>query len=844
MHAYRTISQTQRHRSLEQRMLIVHVFLLLCGLVIAARLIELQILRGNEFRAAAQAQHYGGVVLPARRGEILAQSSKTPETSILATNTTLDLLYVDPMITDDPTMVAEKLADLLVTPEVHAACMAGSDLCPRELMDEYAAAFDPLLRLSTLLSKTLLEPLPKDLPAPSLTDLPDLTEVRRRFARSIEERIREKRVTFVPLIYGANKAQMTAVEELGIPGVDVHRTTRLISANPEAVNQNQLSATARKLSVPLGKDPAVLIDLMRSRPLRYVSIMRRLAPSLSIRVRDLQLTSLQEMLAHKKAAPTPDAAAQIQDPLRCIALIPEHWRYYPDGTVASHVVGFLNPNQEAQYGVERTFDPQLRGQEGLISTVSDPSGGQILTADQRIVDPKDGDTIVLTIDRTIQKEVETLMDAAVKNADADSGQAIILDPETGRILAMVNAPLFDSNNYGAVYEKEPLLLSPDKRSRIVVEIYHPDTRAFILKSYIDDVFTQEGRVKLLPEKQKKLTELEELYDLKDIVRFYLYLGETTRIELFPTDRPDMWLKYRNAIGVGAYLNRAVQAVYEPGSVLKPVTMAIAIDQGEVTPTDIYDDKGPVKVDEYTIQNALLKYYGKVTLTNCLEFSINTCMTSVSMKLGRKLFYRALDRFGFGHITGVELEDELPGELKPWKEWSNSLLATSSYGQGLSGTPLQMVTAFAALANGGKLMRPTIIDRIIHTDGTVERTQPKIIDQVITPETSQTITAMLVSSVRNGYAKAAGIKGYRMAGKTGTSQIAGPGGKYETGTGSVITSFAGYAPAGYPRFVVLVKFDRPKARGKELGVQSAAPVFHDIAAFLFKYYGIPPDENKL
>jgi cell division protein FtsI/penicillin-binding protein 2 len=213
-----------------------------------------------------------------------------------------------------------------------------------------------------------------------------------------------------------------------------------------------------------------------------------------------------------------------------------------------------------------------------------------------------------------------------------------------------------------------------------------------------------------------------------------------------------------------------------------------------------------------------------------------------MKLGRKLFYRALDRFGFGHITGVELEDELPGELKPWKTWSNALLATSAYGQGLSATPLQMVTAFAALANGGKLVKPMVIDRIIHPDGSSDRSQPKILDQVITPESSATITAMLVSSVRNGYAKSAGVPGYRIAGKTGTSQIAGPGGKYETGTGSVITSFAGYAPAGNPRFVILVKFDRPKARGKELGVQSAAPVFHDIAAFLFKYYGIPPDEK--
>lgn len=823
-------------------MLIVHVLLGLAGLIILARLLELQILRGDEYRSYAQSQHYGGVVLPARRGEILSQSSKTNETSILATNTTLDLLYVDPLIVDDPVIVAEKLADLLVTPEVHAACSAGSPLCPRELTARYAGAFDPMVRMDALLSETVLEPLPTDLPPSAPADLPDITEVRRQFARSIEQRIAQKRVTFVPLLYGADKLQMATVEALGIPGITVQRDTRLISANPEQINQDQLATIARRLAEPLGKDPVVVRNLLRSRSLRYVSIMRRLPPSISVRVKDLLLQSAQETLARKRGARTVEEAERMLDPLRCIALIPEHWRYYPDGTVGSHVVGFLNPTQEAQYGIERTFDPQLRGQEGLISTVSDPSGGQILTADQRIVNSRDGDTIVLTIDRAIQKEVETIMDAAIRNADADSGQAIVMEPETGRILAMVNAPLFDANNYGLVFEKVPLVLTPGQRSQIVTEIYHPDTRAFVLRAYVDDVFTEAGRAQLSPEKQKQLQELEELYDLKDIVRTYLYLGETVRIELFPTERPDVWLKYKNGIGVGAYLNRAVQTVYEPGSVMKPVTMAIAIDQGEVAPSDVYDDAGPVKVDEYTIQNALFKYYGKVTMTNCLEFSINTCMTSVSAKLGRKLFYRALDRFGFGHITGVELEDELPGELRPWKNWSNALLATSSYGQGLSGTPLQMITAFAALANGGKLMKPTVIDRIIRADGTVERTQPKVLDQVITPETAATITAMLVSSVNNGYAKSAKVPGYRMAGKTGTSQIAGPSGKYETGTGSVIASFAGYAPANHPRFVVLVKFDRPKAKGKELGVQSAAPVFKDISAFLFKYYGIPPDEK--
>ena len=374
---------------------------------------------------------------------------------------------------------------------------------------------------------------------------------------------------------------------------------------------------------------------------------------------------------------------------------------------------------------------------------------------------------------------------------------------------------------------------------IVVEVFDPATNARVVKGYYPDVFTQEGRVNLTEKTRQALDEIEALYDVKDVSRYYLYLGQQMRKEIFPTEIPGVWLKFKNNIGVGAYLNRAIQQIYEPGSVMKPVTMAIAIDQGEVAPEDIYDDTGPVEVDEYTIKNALLSYYGKVDMTDCLEFSINTCMTSVGGKLGKKLFHRMLERFGFGKISGIELDDELPGTLQPWRAWSNALLATTSFGQGISVTPLQMITAWTPLANGGKLMKPTIVDRVIHEDGSEDVNEPKVIDQVLTAQTSETITAMLVTSTETGFAKAGKVKGYRIAGKTGTSQIAGPGGRYETGTGSTIGTYLGYAPPHRPKFLILVKFDRSK---DQFGSYTAGPVFKDIAAFLFEYYGIPPDEQ--
>ncbi|MEK7590890.1 MAG: penicillin-binding transpeptidase domain-containing protein [Patescibacteria group bacterium] len=822
-------------------MTIVHGFFLLMLLVIVARLIELQIVDGEVYHEKAQSQHFRGIRLPAKRGEILGLSSKTGEANIFATNTTLDLVYVDPLVVDDPTFIAETLADILVTEEFHNVCSEGKQACPRELIPFYLPAFDPIEQVKRVQSGVLFEPILTTKPPLDLLKLPDQTEVKRLFAREIEKKISEKKVTFVPLKYGANKEEMRAVAELGIPGVEVIEDGNLIYANPEDVPQISVDGAARKLAPLLTMDPVVVRRLLLERPLRYVSIMRRLPPKLSQSIKEVQLKSLKETQERKRQAANVKEAQELQYPLRSIALIQEHWRFYPDTTVASHVVGFLNTNQEAQYGVERTFNPILRGQEGLISTVKDPQGGQILTAEQTIIDPKDGDTIVLTIDRAIQKEIETLLQAAIEKYQAESGQVIVMDPETGHVLAMVNAPLFDSNNYAVVYEKEPLFLNEGRENQIVVEVFHPDTNQRVVKAYRNDVFTPEGREFLSEKTREALTELETLYDLEDFARYYIYLGENNRREIFPTEDPGFFLKYKNNIGVGAYLNRNIQEIYEPGSVMKPITMAIALDQGEVTPDDIYDDTGPVKVDEYTIKNSLLTYYGKVTMTNCLELSINTCMTSVSEKLGPKLFHRMLTRFGFGHITSIELEDELPGEMLPWDDWSRSLLATAAFGQGISVTPLQMVTAFSALANGGRLLRPTILDSVIHADGTVEKTETRVLDQVITPETSDTITAMLVSSVAKGYAKPAKVKGYHIAGKTGTSQIAGPGGKYETGTGSTVASFIGYAPTHNPKFVALVKLDRPKAKNITHGAQAAAPIFHDIAEFLIKYYGLPPDD---
>lgn len=840
-----SLSETQKRRSFERRIFVLHGCLLFVCLIIIGRLIELQLVNGEEYSRRAQEQQYGGVVLSARRGEIMSRNSKTGETSILATNTTLDLLYVDPLIIPgDHATISDELSEILVTQEFDAACRKGTTACPNELIQFYRPAFDPLAKVKIMESGfgsgytvTILTGALATSGAES--PLPDMTEIKRLFARYIEERIRRQTVSFAPLLYSADKKQVADVQKMSIPGIYVNEEQRLVYANPDLIEQSSIGDISRQLSPVLRQDPSVLKTRMIQRPLRYVPIMGRLPPELSRKVRELKLKHAEEAAQKAAADPNGKKAAQAYDPFRAVALIPQHWRFYPDTQIASHVIGFINTLSEPQYGVERTYDSVLRGQEGLIASVSDPFGGQIISSDQKFIDPRDGSTITLTIDRFIQSRVEELLDAMVKKVDAESGQVIIIDPYTGRIVAMANAPLFDNNSYAAVYEKEPVVVDPEKEKQIVVEVFNPETNARVVKAYLPDILP-DGRIRLSKEIQEKIKELELLYDLPRISRYFLYLGDNNRREVFPTERKGVWLKYKNNIGVGSYVNRNVQEVYEPGSVVKPITMAIAIDQGEVSPLDIYNDTGAVKVDVFTIKNALNTYYGQVNMVDCLSYSINTCMTAVSQKLGRKLFRSALDQFGFGRITGIELDNELPGDLKPWREWSPALTMTMAFGQGITSTPLQMATAYTALANGGKLMRPTIVDQIEHSDGTIDKRQPTVIGQVIKPETSATVTAMLIQSAEYGFAKAGKVKGHRIAGKTGTSQIAGPGGKYETGTGSTIATYAGYAPVDNPKFVILVKLDRPKK--DDFGSKSAAPLFKDIAQFLFEYYGIPPDEK--
>jgi len=289
-----------------------------------------------------------------------------------------------------------------------------------------------------------------------------------------------------------------------------------------------------------------------------------------------------------------------------------------------------------------------------------------------------------------------------------------------------------------------------------------------------------------------------------------------------------------------FINPAISEVYEPGSVFKPVTIGAALDTGEVTPETTYNDTGSILVGGQVIANWDWGARGETTVSELLRYSLNVGAATMSTKIGGEKFYRYVRRFGFGEPTGVDLAGEVSGIVKTPgdAQWHESDLGTNSFGQGISITPLQMINAMAAIANGGLLMKPYVVQQIVREDDIVE-IEPVVRRRVISPETARQLTQILVEGVKKGVAELAHVEGYSIAAKTGTAQIPIPGGYDPTWT---IASIVGWAPADDPRFIILVKIDKPQAA--PWGATVAAPVFKTLAQQLFDYLGIPPDEVRL
>lgn len=361
----------------------------------------------------------------------------------------------------------------------------------------------------------------------------------------------------------------------------------------------------------------------------------------------------------------------------------------------------------------------------------------------------------------------------------------------------------------------------------------------ILSENLDEIPAEDGRdlylsvdrtVQYIAE--KKLTDGIEKYGAKGgtVIIMDPYTGEILAMASIPSYAPGQYSEYSPEL----YKNPAIASSYEPGSTFKVLVMAAALNESSIKPDTVFDEDGPLEIGGFQIKTWNQKYHGKITPAEILQYSSNVGMVLIGRELGNEKLLKYIDSLGFGSLTGVDLQDENTPDIRLQENWYEIDYATASFGQGIAVTPLQMITAVSAIANGGNLVKPHVVNKIVSEKKTVV-TRPEIRRRVFSEETTALLKSMMVKAVENGETKFLKPEGYKVAGKTGTAQIAIKG-HYDNE--KTIASFVGFAPASKPKFIMLVTVNEPTA--SIWGSETAAPIFFSITKDLFKYYGISPE----
>ncbi len=425
---------------------------------------------------------------------------------------------------------------------------------------------------------------------------------------------------------------------------------------------------------------------------------------------------------------------------------PETTRFYPEASMAAHLLGFVGSDQnglpKGYFGLEGYYHRELAGKSGERRLEKDAFGQTIALGAETVVPSENGRTLIISLDRYIQKISEKHLSEGLKNWGASSGTVIVANPKTGAILAMATFPAFTPANFS--------------------------------------------------------------YYSADL-----------------------------------YKNPAISESYEPGSIFKPLIMAAALNENKIKPETVCDQcAGPRYLEGGIIRTFNDQYHPNITMTEVLENSDNTGMVFIGGKLGKDLLLGYLRKYQFDKKTGIDLEGEEERPLK--KDWYPLDLATLTFGQGIAVTPIQMIRAFSALANGGYLVTPQVVMEIVDKDKKITlKANPPI--QILKTETAKTITKMLVSVTEKSPLhfprdRTANLNKFAVAAKSGTAQIPVAGHYQE---GKTVGSVIGFAPVDNPKFLVLVKLNEPSVR--QWGSDTAGPIFFNIIRDLLLYYNISPSQ---
>jgi cell division protein FtsI (penicillin-binding protein 3) len=421
-----------------------------------------------------------------------------------------------------------------------------------------------------------------------------------------------------------------------------------------------------------------------------------------------------------------------------VDFIPEHTRVYPGKTLAAQLVGFSGIDGHGLEGIEFYFDASLKGTQKEIRVLEDALGRRFEGAGIP-AHLGQGNSVVLTIDRTIQHIAHKALEASVSEFDGASGMAIVMAPATGEVLALAHYPFYNPNRYGQF-------------------------------------------------------------------------------------KRELWR------------NRAITDSFEPGSTMKMFSAAAAIDSGICSPSTIfYCENGEYRIGRNTIHDT--KSHGWLSLQQIVKYSSNIGSVKMVEKLGPRQLYDYLSAFGFGQRSGITCPGETPGSLRGFNTWSAIDTGAISFGQGISVSAIQLITAASAIANGGVLMKPLLVKAIVDRNGqTVTQFSPEPVRRAISSQTASTMRQILTSVIAEGGTGVnAALQGYSVCGKTGTAQKIDKSGTYAKG--KYLSSFLGFTPANEPQLAILVIVDEPKTQ--DYGGIVAAPAFRQIALETLSYLNIPP-----
>lgn len=517
--------------------------------------------------------------------------------------------------------------------------------------------------------------------------------------------------------------------------VAINKSYKTIAVDPKTLQRdNEVEITAKLLSPILDISEEILLSKFNKKDSQYEVLVKKTDNEELVN----QIKNLRNNASGKPKA------------IKGISIQEEFERYYPFQDLGCHLIGFIAKNDQSSkkigvYGLEKYYNDALDGTEGVFQGYKDAAGRLIRSLASQEKMPINGDSLITTIDKNIQYQAESEIKNLVDSRKASSGSILVMDPVSGKMLAIANYPSFNLNEF------------------------------FKVKDY------------------------------------------------------------------SIYRNLTVESPVEMGSVMKVITMAAAIDTDSVKPSTTYYDSGSVTINKRTIRNFRNEVYNTATMTKVLEKSINTGAIFAEQQTGHKIFYDYLNRFKFNDITGIDLPNEQKGDLRNLekKDSKDVDYAVASYGHGILTTPMAILRSYATIANGGYLVNPYVVETTKSSGGVYAAVNKQEItsDRIIKKETAKTITDMMVSVVEHGYGSNAKVKGYSMAGKTGTADIAVDG-KY---TSDTIQSFAGFFPAYKPKVVMLVMLNKPA-----IGAAASTSVtygFHDMAKFIIDYYNITSDEIK-